>query len=97
VLAGALDLVSQVVASLAIESRKAEQGVGVILAALQMELDRAACETVRRALPNSESFMGRALMSGARTGEMATLSGPSGLLAALAAAGYTKRRHSPPR
>jgi hypothetical protein len=89
-LPGALDLVSQVVGEPRDrESRKAEQGVGAILAALQMELDRAAFEAVRRALPNSESFMGRALMSGARTREMAALSGPSGLLAALAAAGYT--------
>src|SRR3989449_2331116 len=35
--------------------------------------------------------MGRALMSGARTGEMAALVGPSGLWAALGAAGYQKR------
>jgi len=34
--------------------------------------------------------MGRALMGGARTGEMAALIGPAGLLAALAAAGYQK-------
>src|SRR2546422_1354366 len=36
--------------------------------------------------------MGRALMSGARTGEMAALVGPSGLWAALAAAGYQDRK-----
>src|SRR5260370_38977286 len=45
---------------------------------------------VRDALPNSESLMGRALMSGGRTGEMPSLAGPSGLVAALVAAGYTK-------
>ncbi|HYK82036.1 MAG TPA: DUF2780 domain-containing protein [Gemmatimonadales bacterium] len=85
-----MDLVEQVAASLKIASGKAEKGVGAILMALRMAVDRETFEAVRRELPNCESLMGRALMSGARTGEMAALVGPAGLLAALAAAGYQK-------
>src|SRR2546422_5160870 len=59
--------------------------------ALRVSLDHDTFDAVKRALPNCESLMGRALMSGARTGEMAALVGPSGLWAALAAAGYQKR------
>lgn len=85
-----MELVEQVAANLAIEASKAEKGVGAILMALRSSLDRETFAAVKRALPNSERLMGRALMSGARTGEMAALVGPSGLLAALAAAGYQK-------
>src|SRR3989454_11364644 len=58
--------------------------------ALRVSLDHDTFDAVKRALPNCESLMGRALMSGARTGEMAALVGPSGLWAALGAAGYQK-------
>lgn len=85
-----MDLVQQVVANLEIDDGKAEKGVGVVLMALRVSLDKEAFEHVKRAVPNSESLMGRALMSGARTGEMAALVGPAGLMAALAAAGYTR-------
>ena len=85
-----MDLVQQVCANLAIDFGKAEKGVGVVLMALRLSLDKDAFAAVKRALPNSESLMGRALMTGARTGEMAALVGPSGLMAALAAAGYQK-------
>src|SRR5207249_2516547 len=66
------------------------KGVGAILMALRVSLDHDTFDAVKHALPNCESLMGRALMSGARTGEMAALVGPSGLWAALAAAGYQK-------
>ena len=85
-----MDLVQQVAANLAIDSGKAEKGVGAILMALRASLDRETFDAVRRALPNCERLMGRALMSGARTGEMAAFVGPAGLMAALAAAGYQK-------
>jgi hypothetical protein len=85
-----MDLVEQVAANLEVEPGKAEKGVGAVLMALRMSVDRTTFEAVKRTLPNCESLMGRALMSGARTGEMAALVGPSGLLAALAAAGYQK-------
>src|SRR5207302_9100152 len=83
-----MDLVHQVAANLEIEAGKAEKGIGAILMALRMNLDGETFKKVKHVLPNSESLMGRALMGGARTGEMAALSGPAGLLAALAAAGY---------
>jgi hypothetical protein len=85
-----MDLVQQVAANLKVEAAKAEKGVGAILMALRMNVDPKTFAAVKDALPHSESLMGRALMSGARTGEMPSLGGPSGLLAALAAAGYTK-------
>jgi hypothetical protein len=85
-----MDLVQDIATQLAIEARKAEKGIGAILMALRMSLDPPTFEAVKRALPNSESLMGRALMSGARTGEMAVMVGPAGLMAALAAAGYQK-------
>src|SRR2546429_9602363 len=83
-----MDLVHQVAANLEIEAGKAEKGIGAILMALRMNLDGETFKKVKHVLPNSESLMGRALMGGARTGEMAALIGPAGLLAALAAAGY---------
>lgn len=85
-----MDLVQQVSANLAIDSSKAEKGVGAVLMALRLSLDPDTFVAVKRALPHCERLMGRALMSGARTGEMAALVGPSGLMAALAAAGYQK-------
>lgn len=85
-----MDLVQQVAAHLAIDSSKAEKGIGAVLMALRLSLDPDTFAAVKHALPHCERLMGRALMSGARTGEMAALVGPSGLLAALAAAGYQK-------
>jgi hypothetical protein len=85
-----MDLVQHVAKSLKIEPDKAEKGVGAILMALRMNVDPKTFKAVKDALPNSESLMGRALMSGGRTGEMPALAGPAGLMAALAAAGYAK-------
>lgn len=85
-----MDLVRQVAANLAVDTAKAEKGIGAILMALRTSSDRETFAAVRNAVPNCESLMGRALMSGARTGEMAALVGPAGLMAALAAAGYQK-------
>ncbi len=85
-----MDLVAEVAANLEVDPGTAEKGIGAILMALRMSVDRDSFEAVKRALPNCESLMGRALMSGARTGEMAALIGPAGLMAALAAAGYQK-------
>ncbi len=90
-----MDLVHQVAANLEIEADRAEKGIGAILMALRMTLDGETFKKVKHVLPNSESLMGRALMGGARTGEMAALVGPAGLLAALAAAGY--QTHDIPR
>lgn len=85
-----MDLVDHIARELAIDTRQAEKGIGAILMALRMHLDPPRFEAVKGALPNSERLMGRALMSGARTGELAAMVGPAGLMAALAAAGYQK-------
>src|SRR5881296_1749204 len=44
----------------------------------------------RGSVPFHESYMGRALMSGARTGEMIGVAGPAALMAGLSAAGFKK-------
>ena|SRR2546421_8415757 len=85
-----MDLVQHVAANLEIDVAKAEKGIGAILVALRMNLDGETFQAVKHVLPNSERLMGRTLMGGARTGEMAALVGPAGLLAALAGAGYQK-------
>lgn len=85
-----MDLVQQIVAHLAVEEGQAEKGVGAILMALRMSTDKDTFEKAKVAVPNHESYMGRALMSGARTGEMVAMVGPGGLLAGLAAAGFRK-------
>src|SRR6266568_2951188 len=71
-----MDLVEQVCANLEIDSDKAEKGVGAILMALRVSLDHDTFDAVKRALPNCESLMGRALMNGARTGAIAAARPP---------------------
>lgn len=85
-----MDIVEQVVANLEVETGQAEKGVGAILMALRMAVDKTTFDKVRAAVPNYESYMGRALMSGARTGEMIGVVGPAALLAGLTAAGFKK-------
>jgi Protein of unknown function VcgC/VcgE (DUF2780) len=85
-----VDIVEQVVANLEVESGQAEKGVGAILMALRMTVDKPTFEKVRAAVPNLESYMGRALMSSARTGEMIGVVGPAALMAGLSAAGFRK-------
>ena len=82
-----MDLAHHVAANLEIPVASAERGVGAILNALRMILPREAFDRVKAALPDSESYMGRALMSAARTGEMPGPTGPSGLARALTTAG----------
>jgi uncharacterized protein VcgC/VcgE DUF2780 len=85
-----MDLVERIVTDLGVEPGQAEKGIGAILMAMRMSVDKPTFEKVRLAVPNLESYMGRALMSGARTGEMIGFAGPSGLMAGLAAAGFQK-------
>ena len=83
-----MDLVQRIAADLKIDEGKAERGIGAILAALRFSVGREDFDRVKEALPASERWMGRALMSGGRTAELPALGGPSALGAALAAAGY---------
>jgi len=85
-----MDLVPQIVANLEVEEGQAEKGVGAILMALRMVVDKPTFDKVKAAVPNHESYMGRALMSTARTGEMIGVMGPAALMAGLAAAGFRK-------
>ncbi|HEY6809167.1 MAG TPA: DUF2780 domain-containing protein [Gemmatimonadales bacterium] len=85
-----MELLQQVVANLEIDESKAEKGIGAILTALRMSSGKETFEHVKAAVPNAESMMGHALMSGARTAELAAPVGPAGLMAALAAAGVKK-------
>src|ERR1044072_9603421 len=90
VILGHMDLVEQVVANLEVEPGQAEKGVGAILMALRMAVDKPTFEKIRAAVPNGDSYMGRALMSGARTGEMIGVMGPGALMAGVAGAGFNK-------
>jgi hypothetical protein len=85
-----MDLLHQVMANLEIDEGKAEKGVGAILMALRLSLDEGTFTKVKQTIRGAESMMGRSLMSGGRTGEMAMLAGPGALLASLAAAGFEK-------
>jgi hypothetical protein len=85
-----MDLVEQIVANLKVEPGQAEKGIGAILMAMRMAVDKPTFAKVRGAVPNHETYMGRALMSGARTGEMIGVAGPAALLAGLSAAGFRK-------
>src|SRR5438309_6845361 len=85
-----MGLVEQIVAHLEVEPGQAEKGIGAILMAMRMAVDKPTFEKVRVAVPNHESYMGRALMSGARTGEMIGVAGPAALMAGLSAAGFRK-------
>src|SRR2546428_13775929 len=75
-----MDLVEQIVANLEVEPGQAEKGIGAILMAMRTAVDKSTFEKVRVAVPNHESYMGRALMSGARTGEMIGVAGPRALM-----------------
>jgi len=86
-----VDLVERIASELKIDEGKAERGIGAILAVLQIGVGREAFDRVKKELPNSERWMGRALMSGGRTGELPALGAPSALLAALTSAGYDKQ------
>ncbi len=82
-----MDLAHHVAANLEIPTANAERGVGAILNALRMIVPREVFERVKATVPDAESYMGRALMSAARTGEMPGPTGPSGLARALVTAG----------
>jgi len=85
-----MNLLERVVANLDMEAGTAERGIGAMLVALRMSVPPADFERIKDAVPTTERMMGRALMSGGRTGEMAAPIGPAGLLAALGAAGVLK-------
>src|SRR5438552_2430430 len=82
-----MELVHHVAATLQVDDSVAEKGIGAILMALRMSVPKETFEALKRSIPNSESMMGRSLMSSGRTAELAFVTGPKSLLAALAAAG----------
>jgi hypothetical protein len=82
-----MDLAQHVAANLEIPTATAERGVGAVLNAVRMVVPRDAFERVKTVVPDAESYMGRALMSAARTGEMPGPTGPSGLMRSLLTAG----------
>jgi hypothetical protein len=82
-----MDLAQHVAANLEISTSTAERGVGSVLNAVRMVVPRETFERVKGIVPDAESYMGRALMSAARTGEMPGPTGPSGLMRALLTAG----------
>jgi hypothetical protein len=86
-----MDLAQHVAANLEIPAATAERGVGAVLNALRMIIPRDQFERLKTTIPDAESYMGRALMSAARTGEMPGPTGPSGLARALLTAGVREQ------
>jgi hypothetical protein len=85
-----MDLLHQVMANLEVDEGKAEKGIGAMLMALRMSVDKDMFEKAKKAIPGAERMMGHSLMSGGRTGEMAMMAGPGALIVSLAAAGFSK-------
>lgn len=85
-----MNLAQHVAANLEVSGSTAERGIGAILNALRMVVPRETFERAKAAVPDAESYMGRALMSAARTGEMPGPTGPSGLARALLTAGIKR-------
>src|SRR5918996_3506901 len=87
---GPMDLVRQVMANLEVDEAQAERGIGAMLMALRMSVDESTFTKLKQTIHGAESMMGRSLMSGGRTGEMAMMAGPGALMVALTAAGFEK-------
>jgi uncharacterized protein DUF2267/uncharacterized protein VcgC/VcgE DUF2780 len=85
-----MDLVERVTQTFAVDRAKAEKGVGAVLSALRLSVDKESFEKVKAALPGVEALIGKAMAPGARTAEMAAVVAPSTLLAALASQGWKK-------
>jgi hypothetical protein len=85
-----MDLSQHVAANLEIPGAAAERGIGAVLNALRMVLPRDVFERVKATVPDAESYMGRALMSAARTSDKSGSTGPAGLGRALVTAGIRR-------
>lgn len=85
-----MDLIERVSQGFAVDRAKAEKGVGAVLSALRVSIDKAGFEKVKEAVPGAEGLIGKAMAPGGRTAEMAALVAPSTLLAALATQGWKK-------
>jgi hypothetical protein len=90
-----MDLIERVCQSFAADRAKAEKGVGAVLSALRVSVDKEAYEKVRVAVPGADALIGKAMAPGGRTAEMAALVAPGTLLAALAAQGWKKDEVAP--
>lgn len=85
-----MDLVDRVTLAFQTDRAQAEKGVGAVLSALRLSLDKEAYEKLRAAVPGADALIGKAMAPGGRTAEMAALVAPGTLLAALAAQGWKK-------
>ena len=90
-----MDLIERVCHSFAADRAKAEKGVGAVLSALRLSIDKDAYDKVKAALPAADVLIGKAMAPGGRTAEMAAVVAPSTLLAALAAQGWKKEEVGP--
>jgi hypothetical protein len=90
-----MDLIEHACQSFGVDRAKAEKGVGAVLSALRLSLDKDGYEKMRAAVPGADALMGKAVAAGGRTAEMAALVAPSTLLAALAAQGWKKDEVAP--
>jgi hypothetical protein len=81
------DLVQDVAQLLNCPPEKAQAALGAVLTSVRMSMDAKSFGEIREKHPKVESWMGRALTGGGRTGEMLALVGPGALKRNLKAAG----------
>lgn len=82
-----MELVDEVAQGLGCPPEKAQAALGAIFTSVRMSMDAKTFGEVREKFPKVESWMGRALTGGGRTGEMLALVGPGALQRNLKAAG----------
>ena len=88
-----MDLLEQVAQDLG-SPEKAQAALGAVFTSVRMSMDAKSFGTLREKFPKVESWMGRALTGGGRTGEMLALVGPGALQRNLKAAGLTPEEMS---
>ncbi len=85
-----MNLLDRVTTELGVDAKKAEIGLGTLLASVRLTVGPESFDAIKEHLPHAESFMGRALMGGGRTGEIVGLIGAEAVRRNLEAAGYTE-------
>ena len=82
-----MELVDEVAEALGCPPEKAQAALGAVFTSVRMSMDAKSFGDIREKYPKVESWMGRALTGGGRTGEMLALVGPGALQRNLKAAG----------
>lgn len=86
-----MDPVDKLAQAFRVDRVKAEKGLGAVLSALRISLDKDGWEAVRRLVPGAEGYIGKSMMrDGGRTAEMASITSPANLQVTLAGQGWRR-------